>query len=212
MHSFANPILSWPVRSTTARFYSEIGLGRQADVVEPVVSGGPPGVEAVEPAVVEAVVEEAAPGTAPVVVEAGPTPEELAQIQQDAAAAVFAASVAPPAAMVDPYAHAQGAPSGGLSHKMDIASAMIGKLIGKGGETIKSLQFNTGARIQVRPPPNSIGRIKDRCTSRLVSSRAAASQPVISNAVVTLPSYRAIGPAGVVSPFQCFHLEAFTLS
>ena len=102
----------------------------------------------------EVVVQEIAPVTVPAAVEAGPTAEEMAQLQQDAAAAVFAASVAPAQVMVDPYAHAQGVPSSALLHKMDIASAMIGKLIGKGGETIKALQFSTGARIQARSPSN----------------------------------------------------------
>lgn len=40
-------------------------------------------------------------------------------------------------------------PGGGLSVSVEIPAAMVGKLIGKGGETIKQLQFSTGTKVQI---------------------------------------------------------------
>lgn len=58
-------------------------------------------------------------------------------------AAAPTAAAAP--AMGDPNA----IPPGQLADSLEIPTAMVGKLIGKGGETIKSLQYSTGTKVQI---------------------------------------------------------------
>ena len=44
---------------------------------------------------------------------------------------------------------ASAGPAGQLSDFTTIPASMIGKLIGRGGDTIKQLQFSSGTRIQI---------------------------------------------------------------
>ena len=124
----------------------------------------PPGVET--PAEEPAPTEEAAPEQEAAVTEAVPepaaipeiSPEQQAAEQQAAVAAVLAAGAAPVAAAIDPYPQAvtqQAAVPNlqGLTQVIHISAGMVGKLIGKAGETIKGLQYSTNARIQARRPP-----------------------------------------------------------
>ncbi|KAK9814912.1 hypothetical protein WJX73_001792 [Symbiochloris irregularis] len=60
-------------------------------------------------------------------------------------AAIATPAVAAPAGGMDPDAP----PPGQQSDSVDIPAAMVGKLIGKGGETIKNLQYSTGTKVQI---------------------------------------------------------------
>ena len=51
-----------------------------------------------------------------------------------------------PAAIIDP---AGGGMPGQLSDSVQIPQQMVGKLIGKMGETIKQLQYSTGTKVQI---------------------------------------------------------------
>ena len=123
----------------------------------------PPGVETAEE---PAPTEQAPPEQEATVAEAVPeqvaiaeiSPEQQLAEQQAAAAAVLAAAAAPVAAAVDPYPQVVAQQAAvpdlqGLTQVIHISAGMVGKLIGKAGETIKGLQYSTNARIQVRCPP-----------------------------------------------------------
>lgn len=63
---------------------------------------------------------------------------------------------ATPAPVVDPAAAAAGQPS----DYVEIPAAMVGKLIGKGGETIKNLQYSTGTKVQIdHQTPGDLKRV-----------------------------------------------------
>ena len=121
----------------------------------------PPGVETAD----EPAPTEAAPELEAAVAEAAPeltaipeiSPEQQLAEQQAAAAAVLAAAAAPVASAIDPYPQAVSQQAAvpnlqGLTQVIHISAGMVGKLIGKAGETIKGLQYSTNARIQARRP------------------------------------------------------------
>ena len=195
MHAFNACFAVMPVKSEEADTSTDRCPSRpqeapveEAEAEEPAPGvDAPPGVEAAaaepapteEPAPVEEAVPEAAaePTAIPEL-----TPEQQLAEQQRAAAAVLAAAVAPVAAAVDPYPQAvtqQPAAINlqGLTQVIHISSGMVGKLIGKSGETIKGLQFSTNARIQARhsPPGPRVHAFQDTLPSQHVPDQALAN-------------------------------------
>ena len=55
---------------------------------------------------------------------------------------------------------AQMGPGGQFSAEVDIPAPMVGKLIGKGGETIKQLQYSTQTKVQIdHQSPGDLKRV-----------------------------------------------------
>lgn len=72
----------------------------------------------------------------------------------DAAAAMAAAAATASALTQNAPAMSAGVSApGGLEHSLQVPGSMVGKLIGKQGETIKALQYSTQTRIQVGRAP-----------------------------------------------------------
>ena len=64
-------------------------------------------------------------------------------------------------------------PPGQVSDAIEIPAAMVGKLIGKGGETIKSLQYSTGTKVQIdHQHPGDMKRVTVMSASREANDNA----------------------------------------
>jgi len=180
MHAFNACFAVMPVNSGASgrSTHWQTHLQETAAEAEPEAEELAPGVDAppgVETAEEPAPTEEAAPHQEAAVAEAVPeqaaipelSPEQQAAEQQAAVAAVLAAGAAPVAAAIDPYPQAVAQQAAvpnlqGLTQVIHISAGMVGKLIGKAGETIKGLQYSTNARIQARrPPPTPCPRLSD---------------------------------------------------
>ena len=79
----------------------------------------------------------------------------------------------------------------GTSRKIDIPSGRVGVIIGKGGETIKYLQLQSGAKIQVTrdmdADPNSLTRMVELTgTSEQIAKAEQLINDVLAEVVLCL--------------------------
>jgi hypothetical protein len=108
---------------------------------------------AAEPANAEILPEGNSGAEAPVdlaTLDTAAVPAVAAPVAVDAAAAMAAAAATASALTQNAPAASVGVSApGGLEHTLQVPGSMVGKLIGKQGETIKALQYSTQTRIQV---------------------------------------------------------------
>ncbi|XP_027329301.1 far upstream element-binding protein 1-like [Abrus precatorius] len=83
------------------------------------------------------------------------------------------------------YAHQGGAGGGGANKKIEIPNGRVGVIIGKGGETIKYLQFQSGAKIQVTRDMDADPNSATRMVELMGTPDAIASAEKLINEVLT---------------------------